>query len=303
MRAKPINDSIRNYLNSLGDCEFFDKDREIELSRAYLAGDAARQKLAHNETRTNGKRLSESKVAELTAAVREGESAGNQLIHSMLPYVVSIAKRYRHRSKAHTLLDCIQAGNMGVLRAIQKFDPERGFRLTTYATWWIRQSIQRMILQESSLIAVPVGAEDRNYKSHAIKARRLMSLDVPYTASGSDDPGTLLDFQTDHREPPPPIAAAHNEELNRLRSLYKWLTPTERSVIEFCSIEGMTLEEAGARMHITRERVRQLQVKAFRRLRFHAERLGFVRKDQPGEKKKKRMYRQKLGPKAIAMAS
>lgn len=262
------DDSIRMYLNEIGRYALIDSEEEVRLGRLIKQGDQmARKKLAEANLRL----------------------------------VVSIAKKYMGRGLG--LLDLIQEGNVGLFRAVDKFDAEKGFKFSTYATWWIRQWVTRAIADQSRTIRVPVHmVETINRFTHTYrrltqelareplieelaleldmdqrKVRQIMrisqdilSLDAPY---GSEEDATLGDFLEDDKYMTPDKAANLTLLKENLYEMLDFLTPRERKIIIMrFGLDGgeiHTLEEVGKEFGVTRERVRQIEAKTLEKLRTH----------------------------------
>ena len=262
------NDSVRMYLSEIGRVPLIDAKKEVELARRIRKGDA---------------------------------SAKQQLAEANLRLVVSIAKKYIGRGLS--FLDLIQEGNIGLFRAVEKFDPERGFKFSTYATWWIRQAITRAIADQARTIRIPVHmVETINKLTHTqrrlvqelgreptveelavememdIKKVRhiqkisqdIISLESPV---GSEEDSKLGDFIEDEDAVNPFEATNRQLRKENVHSMLEFLTPRERRIIEmrFGLKDGIghTLEEVGKEFGVTRERIRQIEAKVLQKMRDH----------------------------------
>ena len=251
--------------------------------------------------------LSSTEEVSLARQVVQGDPEARQrMIEANLRLVVRIARKYVHRGLA--LLDLIEEGNLGLMHAVQKFDPERGFRFSTYATWWIRQNIERAIMTQARTIRLPIHVlKDLNAYFRADRAltqqmdreptieeigelmgfsekglSRLLevsentaSVDIPVNENGEQP---LIEVLSDHNVPNPASLLA-DQDLNRL--IDHWLsTLTEKHqavILRRFGLRGYpvsTLEEIGEEIGLTRERVRQIQVEALTKLRKRCERAG-----------------------------
>lgn len=261
-----VEDPVRMYLKEIGQIPLLDLDTETELARKMYEGD---------------------------------EDAKNRLVESNLRLVVSIAKRYM--GKGMVLLDLIQEGNLGLMKAVEKFDYTKGYKFSTYATWWIRQSISRAIADQSRTIRIPVHMVETIHKvsrsqrqllqeygreatsdeiaadigMNADKVREIMkisqdpvSLETPI---GEADDSHLSDFIPDDDTPTPVDEASYHILREQLGEVLHTLTPREEMVLKlrFGLVDGRTrtLEEVGQEFNITRERIRQIEAKALRKLR------------------------------------
>ena len=247
-----------------------------------------------------GSLLSPAQEQELAIKAMQGDkNAKNILIESNLRLVISIAKRYSGRGMS--MQDLIQEGNLGLIKAVDKFDPKRGFKLSTYATWWIKQSITRAIADQSRTIRLPVHMVEtiNRYKrisrdleqtlGHSPTTQEIASyLDEPEskiseierfiqapisleTPIGEENDSTLGSFLFDENEKSPTDNAIDNNLQEKIKKSLSTLTPREETVIRLRygidDHKPKTLEEVGAIFNVTRERIRQIEAKALRKLR------------------------------------
>ena len=266
MEGINIDDPVRMYLREIGRIPLLSYDEELELAKKVLAGDeAAKQKLAESNLRL----------------------------------VVSIAKKYVGRGML--FLDLIQEGNMGLIKAVEKFDYTKGYKFSTYATWWIRQAITRAIADQARTIRIPVHMVETINKLIRTSRHLLQQLgreptpeeiaaemEIPVekvteiqkiaqdpvsleTPIGEEDDSHLGDFIQDDDSPAPQDAAAYTLLREQLEEVMKTLTPREAKVLKlrFGLEDGKarTLEEVGKEFKVTRERIRQIEAKALRKLR------------------------------------
>ena len=286
-------DLVRLYLTDIGQYTLLTKDDEVELAQKIEAGSEAREELAV------GKSLRPNRRVELRRLVREGEQAERQFVQSNLRLVVSIAKKYQ--ASGLPLLDLVQEGNLGLMHAVEKFDWRKGFKFSTYATWWIRQAITRGIANTGRTIRLPVHAGDTLTRLQKARARlelrygrpatlgelaaevempeqkvtealrfaaEPLSLSEPLREDGDAELGDVVEDRS--AESPFEVAATSllPEEIKRL------LAPLDEREREILTLrygldrgEPRTLEEVGEHFNLTRERIRQIEARAMSKLR------------------------------------
>ncbi|MFH1402378.1 MAG: sigma-70 family RNA polymerase sigma factor [Patescibacteria group bacterium] len=264
-------DSIQMYLKEIGQYELLTQSQETDLAKRIMAGD---------------------------------EEAKNLLARANLRLVVSIAKKYTNRSADLTLLDLIQEGSLGLFKAVEKFDYTKGFKFSTYATWWIRQAITRALADQSRTIRIPVHMVETiaKYKQISRKLsqelgrnplpeeiavemdlpvekvynifridRRIVSLENPVSGEDSDGKSTLENFVPDESVASPEQEASKRILTDQIKDILSDLTSKERKILEMRSgIEdgiNHTLEEVGKEFGVTRERIRQIEAKAHEKIR------------------------------------
>ena len=294
-----VSDPVRLYLNDLGRYPLLTAQQEVELAMQIEAGLKAAERLHLDEPLTPEDR------AMLSHQVSMAKSAHDGLVNSNLRLVVSLARRYVGRGMA--LLDLIQEGNVGLMRAVERFDYRRGFKFSTYATWWIRQSISRAIADQGRTIRMPIHVLDSVNKltrlqremtqlrgqppsvqelareldlpvERVVELRRIaqdtVSLETPV---GEDEDGTLGDLVEDMDSEMPADVATFGALQDQLAQALEGLSERERQVLimRFGLADGKprTLEEVGAHFNVTRERIRQLETKALAKLR-HPDKSG-----------------------------
>jgi RNA polymerase primary sigma factor len=288
-----LSDSIGMYLESVAEHDLLTADDEVRLSRAMEQGRRAQQRLDNDGS------FSLADRARLYRVIHQGDEARAEFIRSNLRLVISIAKRYTGRGL--DLLDLVQEGNLGLIRAVEKFDWRKGFKFSTYATWWIRQAITRGLGNQGRTIRLPVHMVDvvRTVQETALTlAERLrrpatleeiaevsglelerveLALDAPGdTVSldrpvGSDGDADLVDFIEDDSAADPFAFAAERSARRHLEQAMCLLDPQERHVIVLrYGLDGSpprTLSDVGKRFDLTRERVRQIEGRALSKLR------------------------------------
>jgi RNA polymerase primary sigma factor len=288
-----LDDPVRMYLQEIGQVPLLTAEQEVELAKQMEAGDNA-QVCLEREDYTSGQERSQ-----LERDFSRGCEARQHLIQANLRLVVSIAKKYT--SYGLTMMDLVQEGNIGLMRAVEKFDYTKGHKFSTYATWWIRQAITRAIADQSRTIRLPVhmGEAISQVKrtSHKLqqsmqreptpeeiadamgispnKVRRTLeasmhplSLEMPV---GQDGEGRMGDFIEDDRVATPSEAAAASMLREQIEEVLQKLPERERKIIQlrYGLKDGRyrTLEEVGVEFGITRERIRQIEAVALRKLR------------------------------------
>ena len=289
-----IDDPVRLYLKEIGKVNLLTSEEEIELAQAMQAGSAAKEQLEDPEAD-----LDEESIQELEKLAKQGEKAKQRLAEANLRLVVSIAKRYVGRGML--FLDLIQEGNLGLINAVEKFDHTKGYKFSTYATWWIRQAITRAIADQARTIRIPVHmvetinkvirvsrqllqelghdptpeeiSEEMNMPVDKVReilkiAQEPVSLETPI---GEEEDFHLGDFIPDEDASEPSEAASFTLLKEQLVDVLSTLTPREEKVLKlrFGIEDGRTrtLEEVGKEFNVTRERIRQIEAKALRKLR------------------------------------
>jgi RNA polymerase primary sigma factor len=293
----PTNDPVRMYLKEIGKVPLLTAEQEVILAKAIDEGEAATAEI--DKATDNGRKLSSTRLRELQRTERHGQLAKKKLIEANLRLVVSIAKRYVGRGML--FLDLIQEGNLGLIRAVEKFDYNKGFKFSTYATWWIRQAITRAIADQARTIRIPVhmvetinkliriqrqllqdlGREPtpeeigREMEFSPEKVREILkvsqepvSLETPI---GEEEDSHLGDFIEDSDAVVPVDAASFILLQEQLDSVLHTLSEREKKVIQlrFGLTDGhpRTLEEVGREFGVTRERIRQIESKTLSKLR------------------------------------
>ncbi len=289
----PTNDPVRMYLKEIGRVALLTAQEEVDLAKRIEAGVFATEKLDANG------QFSEEEMRQLKWEQRDGARAKRHLVEANLRLVVSIAKRYVGRGMA--FLDLIQEGNLGLIRAVEKFDYSKGFKFSTYATWWIRQAITRAIADQARTIRIPVHMVETINKLVRIQRQLLQDLGREPTADeiaglmelspekvreiqkisqepvsletpvGEEEDSHLGDFIEDSDAPIPLERASFKLLQEQLESVLHTLSEREKAVIEmrFGLKDGQprTLEEVGKTFGVTRERIRQIESKTLSKLR------------------------------------
>ncbi len=290
-----IDDPVRMYLKEIGKVPLLAPDEEIDLAQDMSAGALAKEQL---DSLQEGDLPAED-LKQLKSLVKAGERAKQKLAEANLRLVVSIAKRYVGRGML--FLDLIQEGNLGLIKAVEKFDFTKGFKFSTYATWWIRQAITRAIADQARTIRIPVHmvetinkvirvsrqllqelghdptpeeiANEMNMPVDKVReilkiAQEPVSLETPI---GEEEDSHLGDFIPDEGASEPSEAASFTLLKEQLVDVLSTLTPREEKVLKlrFGIEDGRTrtLEEVGKEFNVTRERIRQIEAKALRKLR------------------------------------
>ena len=286
-------DPVRMYLKDIGKVPLLTAEQEVKLARRIEAGVLADERLQASPTMDEERRASEH------ANVEDGELAKQQLTEANLRLVVSIAKRYVGRGMA--LLDLVQEGNLGLMRAVEKFDYTKGFKFSTYATWWIRQAITRAIADQARTIRIPVHMVETMNKVLRVQRQMLQELgreptveEVAHkvdltsdkvreiqrisqeplsleTPVGEEDDSSLGDFVPDPTAPEPTEEAEQQGLKEEITRALEELNDREREImrLRFGLDDGQphTLEEVGRRFKVTRERIRQIESKTLAKLR------------------------------------
>jgi RNA polymerase primary sigma factor len=290
----PTNDPVRMYLKEIGRVALLTAQEEVSLAMRIEAGVLATEKLQKERPK-----LSEDKLMEIEWLERDGAMAKRHLVEANLRLVVSIAKRYVGRGMA--FLDLIQEGNLGLIRAVEKFDYTKGYKFSTYATWWIRQAITRAIADQARTIRIPVHMVETINKLVRIQRQLLQDFGREPTADeigmqmelspekvreiqkisqepvsletpiGEEEDSHLGDFIPDDEAVVPLERASFKLLQEQLESVLHTLTGREKEVIRlrFGLVDGQprTLEEVGKKFGVTRERIRQIESKTLSKLR------------------------------------
>src|SRR6266536_367693 len=284
----PTNDPVRMYLKEIGKVPLLTAEQEVILAKAIEEGEAATAEL--DKSVASAKKLPTIRMRELQRVERQGQLAKNKLIEANLRLVVSIAKRYVGRGLP--FLDLIQEGNLGLIRAVEKFVYTKGYKFSTYATWWIRQAITRAIADQARTIRIPVHMVETINKLIRIQRQLLQDLGREPTPEEigremefspekvreilkvSQEPVSLetpIGEEEDSHAVVPVDAASFILLQEQLDSVLHTLSEREKKVIQlrFGLTDGhpRTLEEVGREFGVTRERIRQIESKTLSKLR------------------------------------
>lgn len=291
------DDAVRLYLQEIGRVPLLDAEQEGRIAARIRRGGEAGETLA--ELSVTGRELSAAETARLERLVGDGEAAREELTRANLRLVVSIAKRYTSRSMA--LLDVIQEGNLGLIRAVEKFDHTKGFKFSTYATWWIRQSITRAVADQSRTIRIPAHVAETVNRAKRVQwqmrqelmreptvvelaekldqpvekvsellriSEDMLSLDSPIGESGESSLANLVE---DRNAVAPGDAATRALLVEAVREVLGELSRREQGVVRMRfgldEDRPRTLKEVGEAFGVSRERVRQIETKTLAKLR------------------------------------
>src|SRR5690625_10806 len=299
-------DPVRQYLQEIGRVKLLTLEEEISLARRIEEGEAAKERLEEEDDS-----LGDREKRQLQRVVEDGEVARQHLIEANLRLVVSVAKKYRGRGMG--FLDLVQEGNQGLIRAVEKFDYRRGFKFSTYATWWIRQAVNRAIADQARTIRIPVHMVETINKLTRIRrtlhqeqgeeptweqiadamgpdwtaekveeafrlAREPFSLETPI---GDEEDSFYGDFIPDENIDSPVDQASKIILSEELEEALGKLSEREAMVLKLRKglVDGRehTLEEVGSHFGVTRERIRQIENKALRKLKYHESRTRKLR--------------------------
>jgi RNA polymerase primary sigma factor len=287
-----VDDTIGLYIKEASRVPLLTSPEELDLSQRIELGRMSREEIVQGN-------VSKHRREELQRLIEDGWQAREHLIVANSRLVISVAKKYMGRGVP--FLDLIQEGNIGLMRAAKKFDYHRGYKFSTYATWWIRQAVTRALSDQSRTIRVPVHMGDQISRmlrvQHQLKqefsrdptveelavslevspkkvehmiqvARRPISLQMPI---GDEEDDMLGDFIEDQETPPPDETASQNLLREQLEGVLDMLPPREARILQlrYGLVDGqvLTLNEVGRKMGVTRERVRQIEAQALNRLR------------------------------------
>jgi RNA polymerase primary sigma factor len=289
----PVENTLALYLREAAAVPLLSFEEEVALAKQIEKGRRAAKRLRQNSP------VSQKQVKKLKAAIRAGLEARDGLIRANTRLVISIAKKYA--GVGVPLTDLIQEGNLGLMKAIKKFDYRRGYKFSTYATWWIRQAVSRTLPTQGRTVRIPVHLSDKLRKLHQISrqieqtwgrkptleelaqevsltparvrmmlqaSQRPLSLERPV---GEEEDAELGDFIEDKDTPAPPDTADHHLLREEINEILTTLPPREAKILRLRfglqNGESYSLKEIGQKFGLTRERIRQLEQQALRRLR------------------------------------
>lgn len=296
-----FDDSVRLYLREIGKIPLLTSEEELELAQKIVANS---DELAEVTEKLEEGDLTPSERMKLKAKAAKLSKPKDAMAEANMRLVVSIAKRYSGRGL--DFLDLIQEGNTGLLRAVEKFDPDKGFKFSTYATWWIRQAITRAIADQARTIRIPVHMVETINKllrtqrrmtqelnreptveelgkelemepekvEYVMKIKQdITSLDAGVGRDGDEEESVLGDFVVDEDSTPPEESAANQLLKEQVQSILGTLSEREQKIIKMRfgleTGKSHTLEEVGQEFAVTRERIRQIEAKALAKLRKH----------------------------------
>jgi|SRR5690554_68081 len=291
------DDPVRMYLKEIGQIPLINQEEEVRLAKIIEMGKAAKEQLKYYEDGELD--LSEEDIHQLNELILDGEDATKKLVEANYRLVVSIAKNYTNRGLL--FLDLIQEGNMGLIRAVDKFDYTKGFKFSTYATWWIRQAITRAVADQARTIRIPVHMVETINKMARVTRQLTQELGREPTAEeigekmefsaeqvqniqrisrepisleatvGEEEDSSLGDFISDTSTLNPHESLLQDMTLKALDEILSTLTDREEKVLRlrYGLYDGntYTLEEVGREFGVTRERIRQIEAKAMRKLK------------------------------------
>jgi RNA polymerase primary sigma factor len=295
------DDSVRLYLREIGKIPLLNAEDELTLAQKIVANS---EELAEVTAKLKGEDITPSERQKLKAKAVKLSKPKDKMAEANMRLVVSIAKRYSGRGL--DFLDLIQEGNTGLLRAVEKFDPDKGFKFSTYATWWIRQAITRAIADQARVIRIPVHMVETINKllrtqrrmtqelnreptieelakelemepekvEYVIKIKQdIQSLDAGVGRDGEDEDSVLQDFIEDEDSVTPEQSATTQLLKEQVQSVLSTLSDREQKIVRMRfgldNGKSHTLEEVGQEFAVTRERIRQIEAKALAKLRKH----------------------------------
>ena len=295
------DDSVRLYLREIGKIPLLNAEEELELAQKVVAN---REELDEVTEKLENEELTSAERVKLKTKAAKLSKPKDKMAEANMRLVVSIAKRYSGRGL--DFLDLIQEGNTGLLRAVEKFDPDKGFKFSTYATWWIRQAITRAIADQARVIRIPVHMVETINKllrtqrrmtqelnreptmeelskelemepskiEYVMKIKQdIHSLDAGVGRDGDEEDSVLSDFIEDEDGTTPEEAAANQLLKEQVQSILSTLSDREQKIVKMRfgleNGKSHTLEEVGQEFAVTRERIRQIEAKALAKLRKH----------------------------------